>query len=96
MAFKLFHGKNGVVPLTESPNVPNTELVTEPIPQFNPLAAKAATISLSAFGPGGPFSFGPFFDRSRKQKKPVDSSDKKGPSSEVVHTFFVMHLFQVL
>ncbi|KAI3418513.1 uncharacterized protein J3R85_013713 [Psidium guajava] len=82
MAFKLFHGKNGVVPLNESPNVPNTEPVAKPITQFNPLEAKVATISLSAFVPGGPFSFGPFFDRSRKQKKPVDSSDKKGPSSE--------------
>lgn len=85
MAFKLFHGKNGVVPLTENPHFPVAEPIAEPTPQFNPLAAKAATISLSAFGPGGPFSFGPFSDKWRKQKKRVDSSDKKGPSSEVVY-----------
>lgn len=82
MAFKLFHGKNGVVPLTESPHFPNAQPIAEPTPQFNPLAAKAATISLSAFGPGGPFSFGPFSDKWKKQKKRVDSSDEKGPSSE--------------
>ncbi|KAG6538588.1 hypothetical protein ZIOFF_003712 [Zingiber officinale] len=35
--------------------------------EFNPLAAKAATISLSAFGPGGPFGFDFFSKKWKKQ-----------------------------
>ncbi|KAE8711083.1 Major allergen Mal d 1 family protein [Hibiscus syriacus] len=57
MAFRLFHGRNGVVLLSErsSLHAKKAEPETAP-PKFNPLAAKAATISLSSFGPGGPFS----------------------------------------
>ncbi|CAN1256729.1 hypothetical protein LINPERPRIM_LOCUS9406 [Linum perenne] len=56
MAFRLFHGEDGVVPLSER-SFPISRRVEhqETQPQFNPLAAKAATISLSSFG--GPFSF---------------------------------------
>ncbi|KAE8685632.1 Synaptobrevin-like protein YKT6 [Hibiscus syriacus] len=58
MTFRLFHGRDGVVPLSEQSSLyaKKAEPETAP-PKFNPLAAKAATISLSSFGPGGPFSF---------------------------------------
>lgn len=82
MAFKLFHGKDGVVPLSVGSKFHNGNLETEPTPQFNPLAAKAATISLSAFGPGGPFSFDSFSDKWKKQKKISESSNQKKPSSQ--------------
>ncbi|KAJ7943944.1 Zinc finger B-box domain containing protein 1 isoform 1 [Quillaja saponaria] len=81
VAFKLFHGKNGVVPLSEISNSHNEIIESDPVPAFNPLAAKAATISLSAFGPGGPFSFGSFSDKWKKQKK-AESSSKREPSSQ--------------
>lgn len=58
----------------------------EPAPQFNPLAAKAATISLSAFGPGGPFGFGSFNDKWKNQKKKSESASKKEPSSQKGNT----------
>ncbi|CAN1299397.1 hypothetical protein LINPERPRIM_LOCUS24198 [Linum perenne] len=57
MAFKLFHGKDGVVPLSNNSTFHDEIPDVEPAPQFNPLAGKMATISLSAFGPGGPFGF---------------------------------------
>ncbi|KAL3650026.1 hypothetical protein CASFOL_006429 [Castilleja foliolosa] len=76
-AFRLFHGQNGVVPLsgrsfvrTEKPK-PRSE--SSPA-QFNPLAAKAATISLSGFGPGGPFGFDAFSEKWKKAKKKSESS----------------------
>ncbi|OVA09890.1 hypothetical protein BVC80_1751g45 [Macleaya cordata] len=77
MAFRLFHGNDGVVPLLgrSSLHSENMESHTTPM-QFNPLAAKAATISLSAFGPGGPFSFD-FF-----KKKNISKSTKKEHSSQ--------------
>ncbi|XP_058084812.1 uncharacterized protein LOC131232530 [Magnolia sinica] len=84
MAFKLFHGRDGVVPLSGRSFSPIESLQPEPAPQFNPLAAKAATISLSAFGPGGPFSFDSFSEKWKKQKKKSpkeDSSSKGGDSS---------------
>ncbi|KAI5327285.1 PREDICTED: unknown [Prunus dulcis] len=75
MAFKLFHGKDGVVPLSGRSYSHLDILEPKPEPQFNPLAAKAATISMSAFGPGGPFSFGSFSDKWKKNNS--DSSSKK-------------------
>ncbi|CAH2046313.1 unnamed protein product [Thlaspi arvense] len=61
-AFKLFHGKDSIVPLSgHSSFRDDLEDKTRPpraTPQFNPLAGKVVTISLSAFGPGGPFGFG--------------------------------------
>jgi hypothetical protein len=89
-AFRLFHGKDGVVPLSGRYNVQSDIPQPEPSPQFNPLAAKAATISLSAFGlggAGGPFGFGNFSEKWKKQKKSEPSS-KREPFSEVdLHLF---------
>ncbi|MCL7028735.1 hypothetical protein MKW94_030404 [Papaver nudicaule] len=83
-AFRLFHGCDGVVPLS------GRFLESDPPLQFNPLAAKAATISLSAFGPGGPFSFGPLAEKFKKlKKKPItqgDPSSHEGMSNEWLDT----------
>ncbi|KAH6804880.1 Serine/Threonine-kinase [Perilla frutescens var. frutescens] len=86
MAFSLFHGKNGVVPLSGSSFVRSEKPPSESSPaQFNPLAAKAATISLSSFGHGGPFGFDAFSEmwkNSKKKSNPSkrDSSSKGGKS----------------
>lgn len=85
MAFKLFHGKDGIVPLSGRSDGRCNSLKQEPTPQFNPLAAKVATISLSAFGGGGPFSFGPFSDKWKNQKKKSDTPNKQETSSQVIH-----------
>ncbi|KAJ3681612.1 hypothetical protein LUZ60_014185 [Juncus effusus] len=72
-AFKLFHGQNGVVPLEGRSfqfGGKNSDEITETGQKFNPLAAKAATISLSAFGPGGPFGFESFNKKFNEAKKP--------------------------
>ncbi|XVE99953.1 hypothetical protein REPUB_Repub03eG0244400 [Reevesia pubescens] len=82
MAFKLFHGKDGIVPLSGRSDVHCDGVKQEPTPQFNPLAGKVATISLSAFSSGGPFGFGPFSDKWKDQKKKSDSSNKQEPSSQ--------------
>ncbi|KAJ4878151.1 Uncharacterized protein Rs2_43169 [Raphanus sativus] len=76
-AFKLFHGKDGIVPLSGH----SSFIEEEKPPQFNPLAGKVATISLSAFGPGGPFSFGPF---KKQQKKPNKQESKDSSKHEAV------------
>lgn len=81
MAFRLFHGKDGVVPLSGRSFMKNEKTEPEPPPtQFNPLAAKAATISLSAFGPGWPF-FGDFSSKGKNKK----NSKSDGKSSSQVH-----------
>ncbi|KAI4327971.1 hypothetical protein L6164_020373 [Bauhinia variegata] len=80
-AFKLFHGKDGVIPLSETSDFYIDSTKPASLPVFNPLAAKAATISLSAFGPGGPFSFGNFSEKWKKQKK-TESSNKRESSSQ--------------
>ncbi|KAL5099845.1 hypothetical protein RYX36_004172 [Vicia faba] len=67
LAFKLFHGKDGVIPLAERPHFQSKE--ADSMPVFNPLAGKAATISLSPFVLGGPFNFGDFSEKWKKQKK---------------------------
>ncbi|RYQ81399.1 hypothetical protein Ahy_Scaffold1g107338 isoform C [Arachis hypogaea] len=79
MAFKLFHGKDGVVPLFERSDFNNGCREADSMPVFNPLAGRAATISLSAFGPGGLFNFGNLSDKWKKQKS--ESSKKKEHSS---------------
>ncbi|KAJ0629488.1 hypothetical protein HanHA300_Chr00c0607g0789651 [Helianthus annuus] len=71
MAFKLFHGKDGIVPLFERDF---EQIKPESEPKFNPLAANVATISLSAFGPGGPFGFGAFTEKRKMQKRESKSS----------------------
>ncbi|GAA0152197.1 hypothetical protein LIER_37443 [Lithospermum erythrorhizon] len=51
LAFRLFHGQNGVVPLAgRSLNGAEKSAPKPAPPQLNPLAAKAATISLSFWG----------------------------------------------
>ncbi|KAL2896600.1 ATP-dependent RNA helicase A [Bienertia sinuspersici] len=79
MAFRLFHGCDGVVPLSGRSYVPSENMeIDPPAPHFNPLAAKAATISLSSFGAGGLFSFDAFSQKWKNQKKKSESSKKKG------------------
>ncbi|KAL5711373.1 hypothetical protein ACHQM5_021837 [Ranunculus cassubicifolius] len=79
-AFKLFHGRDGVVPLSgKLPMHSDNSEQEHAQPQFNPLAAKAATISLSSFGMGGFFGFGDFSKKFKNQKK--SNSPKKDSSS---------------
>ncbi|XP_051137026.1 uncharacterized protein LOC127255520 [Andrographis paniculata] len=80
LAFKLFHGQDGVVPLRRNSEFSPDKIESEVVPQFNPLASKAATISLSAFGPGGPFGFNSFFGNTPNKKS--ESSRKKEHSSK--------------
>ncbi|KAK5833094.1 hypothetical protein PVK06_016906 [Gossypium arboreum] len=82
MAFRLFHGRDGVVPLSgrSSLRIEKAETETAP-PKFNPLAAKAATISLSSFGPGGPFSFDAFSNKWNNQKGKGKGKSSKNESS---------------
>ncbi|KAL0891001.1 hypothetical protein Bca101_014984 [Brassica carinata] len=88
-AFRLFHGQDGVVPLSNSARA-ETE---KPVPVFNPLAAKAATISLSSFGPGGPFGFDAFSDMFKNQKRKSDSSKNKDSSKVKLYTLFLLNTF---
>ncbi|KAK3162417.1 hypothetical protein QOZ80_1BG0089290 [Eleusine coracana subsp. coracana] len=87
-AFKLFHGRDGIVPLSGRSYVPDEQhnesidVTPEPALPFNPLAARAATISLSAFGP---FGFNFFNGKGKRQnKKPnnLDQSHKKAKAPE--------------
>ncbi|KZV45246.1 Zinc finger B-box domain containing protein 1 isoform 1 [Dorcoceras hygrometricum] len=85
LAFKLFHGKDGVVPLSGSTQPYVENLDTDDVRHFNPLVSKAASISMSAFGPGGPFGFHSFLGKN--QNKTPESSGKeelspKGDSSK--------------
>ncbi|KAL0322351.1 UNVERIFIED_CONTAM: hypothetical protein Scaly_2531500 [Sesamum calycinum] len=81
MAFRVFHGQNGVVPLTGRSFIRTEKSTSESSPaQFNPLAARAATISLSAFGPGGPFGFDAFSGKRKKENKDSNSSKKESSS----------------
>lgn len=81
MAFRLFHGQNGVVPLSGRSFLSTEKSQSEPSPaQFNPLAAKAATISLSGFGPGGPFGFDSFLEKWKKDNKEPKPSKKESSS----------------
>lgn len=92
LAFRLFHGSDGVVPLSERSFQRLDKMKPElPKSQFNPLAAKAATISLSSFGFGGPFGFDSFNEKWKKQNKKSNSS-KKDPSSKVCNTFNLLFL----
>jgi hypothetical protein len=72
--FRVFHGRDGVVPLSEGSFAHIEKPLPKPAPEFNPLAAKAATISLSGFG--GFFSFGDFQNKRNKQ-----NSNKKNPNN---------------
>lgn len=81
-AFRVFHGRDGVVPLSGRASMEQEgPMESVRVSQFNPLAAKAATISLSSFG-GGLFGFDFFSDKMKKSKQSMKSS-KQGPSSQV-------------
>ncbi|KAM1505093.1 hypothetical protein TB2_001060 [Malus domestica] len=81
MAFRLFHGSDGVVPLSGRSYVHSDIVEPQPAPPvFNPLAARAATISLSSFGAGGPFSFDAFHKKWKNQQKKANSSKKDSTS----------------
>ncbi|KAJ6901925.1 hypothetical protein NC651_019655 [Populus alba x Populus x berolinensis] len=81
MTFRLFHGHDGVVPLSERSFSHSEKVEPRPTaPEFNPLAAKAATISLSSFGAGGPFSFDAFSKKWNNQKKNSNPSKKESSS----------------
>ncbi|KAD2804894.1 hypothetical protein R6Q59_029747 [Mikania micrantha] len=71
-AFRLFHGQNGVVPLSDPSSHGPQKVRSEPSAQrFHPLAARAATISLSGFG--GSFGFDTFnemFKNHQRKHKP--------------------------
>ncbi|XVF75518.1 hypothetical protein PTKIN_Ptkin13bG0194200 [Pterospermum kingtungense] len=91
MAFRLFHGRNGVVPLFEQSSFHTEKAEPETIPpKFNPLVAKVATISLSSFGPGGPFSFDAFSNKGNdkngksKPSKKESSSQGGNPNHEAL------------
>ncbi|CAK9872708.1 unnamed protein product [Sphagnum jensenii] len=89
-AFRLFHGRDGVVPLSEKqtpemqqPRPPaNDAASVETNLGFHPLSASsAATISLSSFGAFGPFSFDGFMAR-QNSKKPTKSSKRKSKKED--------------
>ncbi|CAA2970824.1 uncharacterized protein LOC111381678 [Olea europaea subsp. europaea] len=81
MAFRLFHGQNGVVPLSGKSFIAVEKSHSESAPtHFNPLAAKAASISLSSFGPGGPFGFDAFSEKWKNKNKKSNSSKKESSS----------------
>jgi hypothetical protein len=78
-AFKLFHGQDGIVPLSGRSYVhdenrsESTDVKPQPALPFNPLAGRAASISLSAFGP---FGFNFFNGKGKKQNKKPDNLDQ--------------------
>ncbi|KAF3321564.1 hypothetical protein FCM35_KLT13780 [Carex littledalei] len=73
IALRLFHGRGGVAPPSGSSSMSFDNLKSDSSQQFNPLAAKAATISLSGLGTGGPFGFDSF---SQNQKKKNNKKSK--------------------
>ena len=99
LAFQLFHGKNGVIPLTRKS--PTTKLDKEPEAtanaKFHPLAASAAAISLSSLGGSGPFSFDAFMakrnlnlNKDDTLKKKKEQQQEKKPSSVVSLFYYIM------
>ncbi|KAL3651038.1 hypothetical protein CASFOL_007441 [Castilleja foliolosa] len=80
LAFKLFHGKDGVIPLSDHSDLYLDQHETKAVPEFNPLASKAASISMSSFGPNGPFGFNSFF--AKMQNKKSRSSKRKDNSTK--------------
>eukprot|EP00246_Nothoceros_aenigmaticus_P003734 TRINITY_DN1491_c0_g2_i1.p1 TRINITY_DN1491_c0_g2~~TRINITY_DN1491_c0_g2_i1.p1 ORF type:complete len:449 (+),score=70.48 TRINITY_DN1491_c0_g2_i1:254-1600(+) len=79
--FRIFHGREGIVPLAEAGSAGGRcsyvlPEVSPAVPvKYHPLAASAATISLSAFGGAGPFSFDSFMGHNKAKKL-----NKKQPS----------------
>jgi hypothetical protein len=86
-SFRLFHGKDGVVPLKQASPSSENETEKKPKLSFHPLSASAATISLSsAFGPAGPFGFDGFMENFITKKKPTkkkkQNKDQQQPQPE--------------
>eukprot|EP00850_Spirogloea_muscicola_P003777 SM000015S01277 [mRNA] locus=s15:992823:994397:+ [translate_table: standard] len=97
-AFRLFHGRDGIVPLTGTrhvaSDVPTEALTATAAPhRAHPMATAcpAAAISQSAFGPAGPFSFDSFMASQRSgppangsdgNSDPVDKRSKAEPQPE--------------
>ncbi|XP_024531565.1 uncharacterized protein LOC9633557 [Selaginella moellendorffii] len=75
-AFRLFHGKDGVIPLSRNKADDGAETLEVPKMGFHPLAASAATISLSSFG-AGRFNFDAFMAKQQKKKKERKESESK-------------------
>lgn len=90
LAFKLFHGQNGMVPLSGQTgfvgrDFESSESNSEPTSvKFHPLAASAATISLSALGTSGPFGFDAFMSKRIKMNQP----EKRQQHSEKASSSF--------
>lgn len=93
--FRLFHGRDGVVPLSRGQSGADTFEASPAAPaKFNPLAACAASLSLS-FGSGvGPFNFDSFManrasknvgrkQEPKKKKEPKSDSSSNGQSHEM-------------
>ncbi|KAF7010743.1 hypothetical protein CFC21_025117 [Triticum aestivum] len=97
-AFKIFHEQDGIVPLSGRSYVPKenhseiTDVNPEPALPFNPFAARAATISLSAFGP---FGFNFYNGKGKKQNKKLNNLDHshKNPNKPDQNSMKVMPLF---
>ncbi|KAG0555060.1 hypothetical protein M758_12G144900 [Ceratodon purpureus] len=90
-SFRLFHGKDGVVPLSrssgEKPVQPVADVSEAANLSFHPLSARAAAISLSPFGPAGPFGFDGFMANinGKKSNKKQPKKEPKEPQSEKDH-----------
>ncbi|KAI5075869.1 hypothetical protein GOP47_0009945 [Adiantum capillus-veneris] len=92
LAFKLFHGQNGVVPLSQHSQFGGKYVEEEASSlKFHPLAASAAAISISALGASGPLGFDAFMSKRKQtkknntpQKKEKQNEEKK-PSSSLEH-----------
>jgi hypothetical protein len=67
IAFRLFHGRNSVISFSSPSFMPVENPKPDSSQQFNPLAAKAACISLSCFGPGDLFGFDSFSQKWKKK-----------------------------
>ncbi|CAA2960603.1 uncharacterized protein LOC111377761 [Olea europaea subsp. europaea] len=78
LAFRLFHGTDGVVPLSGKSQLCVDYFNAGAAPPFNALAA---SISSSAFGSGGPFGFHSFFKKMKKGKS-ESSRKKEHPKSD--------------
>eukprot|EP00249_Psilotum_nudum_P021702 c28212_g1_i1 orf=3-782(-) len=88
LAFRLFHGQNGVVPLSGVMNqmTKETEFSSDnpedSTINFHPLAASAASISLSVLGPSSPFGFDAFKSKKIGKAKGNRHPEKKEHGSE--------------
>lgn len=89
LAFNLFHGRTGVIPLSRQSQMAGNDVKSEVRSvKFHPLAASAAAISLSALGPSGPFGFDSFMSMrinmkgKNKLEKKEQQPEKKPSSSD--------------